>query len=287
LRLESPDPFASAAKRKRTIYLWAGVITSAGMAMLALLVAGYLRRQIRLTRLKNDLIATVSHELKTPLSSMRLLVDTLLAGRYQNEQQILDYLQLISRENTRLSNLIDNFLAFSRMERKKTTFERSSIRAEEIVKAAVEAVADRAEAPGCRLEVSLAPELPSIRGDRDALVTVRVNLLDNALKYTSEPKIIRLRCTASNGWVSIEVEDNGIGFSPRDAKRIFERFYQVDESLSRRAGGCGLGLSIVEFIVTAHGGTVAARGEPGGWRRQNAVSGVILPATDQGYRYAR
>lgn len=254
MRLESPDPFASAAKRKRTIYLWAGVITSAGMAMLALLVAGYLRRQIRLTRLKNDLIATVSHELKTPLSSMRLLVDTLLAGRYQNEQQILDYLQLISRENTRLSNLIDNFLAFSRMERKKTTFERSSIRAEEIVKAAVEAVADRAEAPGCRLEVSLAPELPSIRGDRDALVTVRVNLLDNALKYTSEPKIIRLRCTASNGWVSIEVEDNGIGFSPRDAKRIFERFYQVDESLSRRAGGCGLGLSIVEFIVTAHGG---------------------------------
>jgi signal transduction histidine kinase len=274
LSMEDSDPFDSVSRQKIAVYLWIGVLVTLVLVLLASMLAVYLRRQIRLTRLKNDLIATVSHELKTPLASMRLLVDTLLAGHYRDPQQVIDYLRLIGKENARLSNLIDNFLAFSRMERKKTTFDRSVLHAEEIVNAAMEAMGDRLKAPSCQVKVNLDPELPAINGDRDALVTVVVNLLDNALKYSGEHKQIQLRSFASNGTVSIEVGDNGMGFSRRAAKRIFDRFYQVDRSLSGHAGGCGLGLSIVKFIVTAHGGSVEATSQPG----KGSTFTVRLPA---------
>ncbi|MBI5091115.1 MAG: sensor histidine kinase, partial [Candidatus Hydrogenedentes bacterium] len=90
-----------------------------------------------------------------------------------------------------------------------------------------------------------------------------INLLDNAFKYSGDEKILRVRASADGARVRLEVQDNGIGLSRRAARRVFERFYQVDRSLSRRAGGCGLGLSIVKFIVTAHGGMVDVRSEPG------------------------
>ncbi len=263
LNLDGPDPFKSISSEKITTYIWTGILITAGIALLSLFIAGYLRRQIRLTRLKNDLIATVSHELKTPLASMRLLVDTLRDGHCHDTKLVQEYLQLIAKENARLSSLIEEFLTFSRMERNKAKFDRSLLQTDEIVHAALEAVGERLQAPGCHLELDLAPGLPQIIGDRDALVTVLVNLLDNALKYSGDEKKIRLRVFASNGNVCLEVQDNGIGFSRSAVKKIFDRFYQVDRTLSRRTGGCGLGLSIVKFIVAAHNGTVAADSQPG------------------------
>jgi signal transduction histidine kinase len=226
------------------------------MSMVALLIAGMIRRQMRLTRLRNDLVATVTHELKTPLSSMRLLVDTLLDDAQPDLQKVREYLELIAKENTRLSRLIDNFLAFSRMERNKHAFEFRQIEASEVVGAAVEAVRERFSVQGCRFDVDLAPDLPHLVADPDALVTVVLNLLDNAYKYAGADKHIVLRAYAEQGNVCFQVEDNGVGLSPRDAKKVFKRFYQVDQSLSRTSGGVGLGLSIVEFIVAAHGGRV-------------------------------
>lgn len=274
LKLEGPDPFNSATNRRITTYIWTGILMTAGIVVLSILMAGYLRRQIRLTRLKNDLIATVSHELKTPLASMRLLVDTLRDGHYQDTQLVQEYLQLISKENARLSSLIEEFLTFSRMERNKAKFDHSLLNTGEIVHAALEAVGDRLQAPGCQVEVNLAPELPGVIGDRDALVSVIVNLLDNAIKYSGEEKKIQLRGFASNGSVFLEVQDNGIGFSRSAAKKIFDRFYQIDRTLSRRSGGCGLGLSIVKFIVTAHSGSVSVKSQPG----KGSTFTVQLPA---------
>jgi signal transduction histidine kinase len=263
LNLEDPDPFESASSQNITTYFWIGILMMAAIIMLSVLMAGYLRRQIRLARLKNDLIATVSHELKTPLASMRLLVDTLRDGHYGDIQLVQEYLQMISKENARLSSLIEGFLTFSRMERKKTKFDRSLLQPKEIVEAALEAVGDRLQAPGCTLDLDVEPEMPSIIGDRDAMITVLVNLLDNALKYSGEEKKIRLRGYSSNGSVYLEVQDNGIGFPRSASKKIFDRFYQVDRTLSRSTGGCGLGLSIVEFIIAAHNGSVTAKSQPG------------------------
>jgi signal transduction histidine kinase len=116
---------------------------------------------------------------------------------------------------------------------------------------------------GVRFSTEIAADLPVVSGDFDALVTVVVNLLDNAYKYTEDDKEIMLRTYAQDGAVCFEVEDNGIGLSRRAAKRIFDRFFQVDQSLHRRAEGCGLGLSIVQFIVDAHHGSIGVRSEPG------------------------
>ncbi len=276
LRLTGSDPFTTAANRQVTLYLWTGLLAVAAVAALSGVAARYVSREIRLTRLKNDLLATVSHELKTPLSSIRALADTLLEGRCPDAGQQREYLQLITRENERLSRLIDNFLAFSRMERNKRSFEFAEIRIADCVEAALQAEHDKFASPGCRLDVEVAPNLPLVVGDPDALVTVLTNLLDNAYKYTGEKKRIVLAAYAEGGAVCLEVRDNGIGLSRRSARKIFDHFYQVDRSLSRRISGCGLGLSIVQFIVNAHDGSVTVDSEPG----RGSTFRVTLPAAE-------
>jgi signal transduction histidine kinase len=175
---------------------------------------------------------------------------------------VREYLELMAKENKRLSRLIDNFLAFSRMERNKHAFEFAEIRAADVIDAAVEVVRERFHEPECRFEVEVAPDLPPIDADADALVTALLNLLDNAYKYSPDQKHVVLRAYAQNGYVFLEVEDNGIGLSRAASRKVFRRFYQVDRRVSRETGGVGLGLSIVQFIVTAHGGAVSVTSRP-------------------------
>ena len=255
--------FEAAADKQIDAYFWTGVLVIVVIVIVAGLIAGAVRRQMRLTRLKNDLVATVSHELKTPLSSMRLLVDTLLDDERFDERKVHEYLQLIAKENARLSHLIDNFLTFSRMQRNKPAFNLAEIEAAEIANTAVEAAGEKFNTAQYRLDVETAVVLPRIVADTDALVAVVMNLLENAYKYTEDDKRITLRTYANGACVCFEVQDNGIGLSRRAAKKVFERFYQADQRLSRAGGGCGLGLSIVKFIVTAHGGSVSVASEPG------------------------
>ena len=263
LVLKDQRLFDTAADQRIASYVWIGFLVLATVIVLAALALRLVRRQMALTQLRNDLVANVTHELKTPLASMRLLVDTLLNTQPLHEQTAREYLQLIAQENLRLSRLIDNFLTFSRMERNKYAFGFKEVPATAIVEGAITAVRERFNAPGCRFETHIAPELPTVVADADALVTAVVNLLDNAYKYSGEEKQIALSASAENGSVSFAVKDNGIGLSPRDTKRIFKRFFQVDQRLSRSGGGCGLGLSIVKFIVTAHHGSVRVESQPG------------------------
>ena len=174
--------------------------------------------------------------------------------------------------------MIDNFLAFSRMERNKAAFELVEVGVADVVAAAAEAMRERLARPGAHLQVDVAADLPPVLGDRDALITVVVNLLDNACKYSGEDKRIALRAYAEANRVCLEVSDNGVGMTRRAAKRIFERFYQADQRLARAAGGCGLGLSIVRFIVDAHGGTIGVASRPG----EGSTFTVRLPAAGHG-----
>ena len=263
LSFQGPDPFAAVTARQTAIYLWTGILVIAGFGGMALFLGRFFLREMRLTRLKNDLIATVSHELKTPLASMRVLVDTLLEGRCGGEKQRTEYLQMMAQENARLTRLIDNFLTFSRMERNKRAFVFQDVSPSEIAREASEAVRERFENAGCAFEIQEKAELPALVADKDAMVTVLLNLLDNAFKYTGDNKRIVLRVYPESGEVCFEVEDNGIGLPRRAIKRIFDRFYQVDQSLSRKGAGCGLGLSIVKFIVEAHGGRIGVESKPG------------------------
>jgi len=263
LYLTGSHPFDETARRRNVVRAWTAAGGIAVIVAVGLLVAAYTVRQVRLTRLKNDLIATVSHELKTPLASMRVLVDTLLDGRVADRKQAAEYLQLIARENVRLSRLIDNFLTFSRMERNKRAFDRGPVDVPAVLAEAVESVRERFSAPSCELSVDVPADLPAVEGDRDAILTVVLNLLDNAFKYTGDEKRVRLAAAARDGQVTVCVADNGVGLSRRQQRRVFDRFYQADRRLSRSAEGCGLGLSIVKFIVDAHGGTVAVASSSG------------------------
>ncbi|HKS38076.1 MAG TPA: HAMP domain-containing sensor histidine kinase, partial [Verrucomicrobiae bacterium] len=274
LALKEPGLFDASANARVSTYVWTGFLVVVAMCVLAVIVLSLVRRQMTLTRLKNDLVANVTHELKTPLSSMRLLVDTLLNSEKLNEKTAREYLQLIAKENSRLSRLIDNFLTFSRMERNKHVFDFSEVSVARVVDGAEAAVQERFKAAGCDFDVKTAEGLPPVVADGDALVTALINLLDNAYKYSGDEKRIRLRARAQNGSVFLDVQDNGIGLSPREARKVFQRFFQVDQSLSRETGGCGLGLSIVQYIVAAHKGDVRVESEPG----KGSTFTIVLPA---------
>jgi signal transduction histidine kinase len=279
LSLNGPQSLDAAADKRMAYLLVTAVIVVALTAALALLVANVLRRQSQLTRLKNDLVATVSHELKTPLASIRLLVDTLLdadsppTAPFGDHVRAREYLEMISKENSRLTRLIDNFLTFSRMERGKHRFSFQSADAATIVEQAVAAIADRFDGETNTLTARVEHPLP-IDGDADALVTVVVNLLDNAWKYSTEPKHVAVTARRTDDQIEIAVTDNGLGLAPWDARRVFDRFYQVDQHLSRSTSGCGLGLSIVKYIVEAHNGTVAVESRLG----TGSTFTVTLPA---------
>jgi len=271
------DALDKAAGEQIAAYTWTGTLVIMLILVFGVVAAKSIGRQVRLNRLKNDFIATVTHELKTPLASMRVLVDTLLEGHYRDQQQVTEYLQLISSENGRLSRLIDNFLTFSRMERNKQAFQMRSVRPETIAQTAVDAVMTKFSSASCRLETEIPADLPEVKADPDAMVTVLVNLLDNACKYSHDDKQIKLSVAHQGHSIRFSVSDNGVGIPRRALKRIFRRFYQVDRRLSRRAEGCGLGLSIAKFIVDAHAGSISVDSKPG----QGCTFTVKLPAQDK------
>jgi signal transduction histidine kinase len=260
--LDGDHALDDAAQQQIALYAWIGIL-----AICLLVAAGatsiqLLSREIRFHRLKNDFVATVTHELKTPLASSRVLVDTLLENGAHDAQQRTEYLEMIARENARLTGLIERFLTFSRMERGKHSVALEACDPADLVTRAVEAVQMHC-LDGTAIAVDLEPDLPPLEADPDAVVTVLVNLLDNAVKYSGEPKHIGIRAWQQDETIRFAVHDNGVGIPRRARKRIFAKFYQVDRSLSRSVGGCGLGLSIVDYLVRQHKGHITVDSKPG------------------------
>ena len=254
--------FEDFANRQAILYTWAGFLVIGFILLSIGMVTTAIVKQQKMNRLKNNFIATVTHELKTPLSSMRVLVDTLLEKRYDDEKTATEYLQLVANENKRLTHLIDSFLTFSRMERNKQVFDLRPVAPAEISTEATEAMHAKLHDDNCAFTHTIEDNLPLINADKDAIVTVLVNLLDNAYKYTNHDKQIELNVYPEQNYVCFAVKDNGIGMSPGARRKIFNRFYQVDSRLSRRSEGCGLGLSIVKFIVDAHKGKIEVQSTP-------------------------
>jgi signal transduction histidine kinase len=275
LRPAGSDPFTLATRQGILFKVWTGVLAVASVVLLTFVTVQRVSRQIHSSRLKDDLLATVSHELKTPLSSMRVLVDTLLAGSIKAPQEQREYLEIVSRENHRLSGLIESFLSFSRMERGRHVFEFAPVSVAEVVDRAFASAGERLRASGSRLDVVVQPGLPPVWADGEALVTVLLNLLDNAIKYSGADKRVAVRGYTREGLVCLEVEDNGIGFHKRVARRIFERFFQVDRDHAGSIAGVGLGLSIVKHIVDAHEGKIQVVSQPGKGSRFT----ICLPAS--------
>ncbi len=245
------------------IYAWIALITALAICALAGIAGIAVSRQLRLHELKSTSVATVAHELRTPLASMRLLVDTLREGRCRTEEQRREYLDLIAAENLRLSRLTDNFLTHSRLDRGAHAFTFVPVALRAVIDQAVAALRGKLDAPGCAFTLDVVEPLPEITADRDGLLTILTNLLENALKYTGDEKRITLRVRSNSDAVTLTITDNGVGLSRAERKHIFEPFFQADQKLTRAREGCGLGLAIVREIVLAHRGTVEVESEPG------------------------
>ncbi|MGB8803140.1 MAG: ATP-binding protein [Candidatus Acidiferrales bacterium] len=208
----------------------------------------------RLERVRQDFVANVSHEFKTPLTAIQGFAETLLAGALDDPENNRRFLEIIRNHATRLARLTNDLLKLARIEAGKLELEFSSVGLLELIEACTETTLLKANRKEITLEITVPPQLPAVRGDAALLRDVLQNLLDNAIQYTPARGHISVAASATAREAVITVSDTGIGIPLADSERIFERFYRVDAARSREAGGTGLGLSIAKHIVEAHGG---------------------------------
>jgi two-component system phosphate regulon sensor histidine kinase PhoR len=217
----------------------------------------------RLENLRREFVANVSHELKTPLASIKAYAETLRLGAINDAGNNVNFVIRIEEQAERLHQLIIDMIHIARMEAGSQAFEMVEIDMAEIVDISVEYYRDLAQKKGItlRIEPPLGPV--RVRVDEDGLRTILDNLIDNAIKYTSEGGEVWLRWRASGSEAICEVEDTGIGIAHIDQVRVFERFFRVDKARSRDVGGTGLGLSIVKHLTMAFGGQVGLESQLG------------------------
>jgi two-component system phosphate regulon sensor histidine kinase PhoR len=214
----------------------------------------------RADRLRRELTANVSHELRTPLTSIKGFAETLLEGAMADEAACRRFLTIIDSEAGRLMKLVDDLMDLSRLESRAVSMEPSAVRLDELVAEALSRM--RPQAIGHRIVLSATRAEPVVAMvDRDRILQVVTNLLDNAIKFTPEGGTVEVQVGSTAPEAVVSVTDTGQGIPADDLPRIFDRFYRVDRSRSRGAGGTGLGLAIAKHIVEAHGGriTVASR----------------------------
>jgi two-component system phosphate regulon sensor histidine kinase PhoR len=208
----------------------------------------------RLERVRQDFVANVSHEFKTPLTAIQGFAETLLAGALDDPNNNRRFLEIIRDHAARLARLTDDLLKLARIEAGKLEIEFSPVGLTELIEGCAETTLLKASRKQITLEIEIPPGLPAVRGDASLLRDVLQNLLDNAIQYTPAGGRIRVNATAGVREAVITVADTGIGIPLAEQERIFERFYRADAARSREAGGTGLGLSIAKHIVEAHGG---------------------------------
>jgi len=208
----------------------------------------------RLERVRQDFVANVSHEFKTPLTAIQGFAETLLAGALEDPKNNKRFLEIIRDHAARLARLTDDLLKLARMDAGKLEVEFSPVSLTELIEGCAETTLLKASRKEIVLDIETPLGLPPVRGDARLLREVLQNLLDNAIQYTPSGGKIHVKATAGAREAVVTVSDTGIGIPLADQERIFERFYRVDDARSREAGGTGLGLSIAKHIVEAHGG---------------------------------
>ncbi len=212
------------------------------------------RREVQLAEMRSQFVSSVSHELKTPLTAIRMFAETLRLGRSRDPKTQTEYLDTIVNESQRLTRLLNNVLDFSKIEQGKRLYRPASASLYEIVESAARAMEYPLSQQGFRLDVQIEEGLPKVHVDHDAIEQALLNLLHNAMKYSGESREIGLYLKKKDDHAVIQVIDQGIGIDPQEQKRIFEKFYRIPSPENERIVGTGLGLALVSHIVEAHGG---------------------------------
>ena len=259
VRFSEGGALASRWNLQRSFYLVTVLLVLSVTLFGAYLVWRDVRRELRLAALRSQFVSGVSHELKTPLTAIRMFAETLRMGRLADPELRTEYLDTIINESERLSRLLNNVLDFSKIEQGKKTYRPEPNSLAEIVHAAARAMQYPLEQAEFELHLHVEDGMPPVRVDRDAIEQAILNLLTNAMKYSGDSREIELRLRKENGRALIEVADHGVGIEPEEQTRIFERFYRAPTPENQQVPGTGLGLTLVEHIAKAHGGSVAVK----------------------------
>lgn len=207
----------------------------------------------KLETIRSEFVANVSHELKTPLTSIRGFVETLLEGAWKDKENSLNFLKIIQEHTRRLDSLINDLLDLSYLESKEAKLESEELKLKDLTDEVLSGFRAQLKKKGVKAENRLTDTL-RVEADKNKIEQVLVNLIDNAIKFNKKKGFIKIYAEDSGDRIKITVEDSGSGIPPKDIPRIFERFYRVDKARSRELGGTGLGLSIVKHIMDLHGG---------------------------------
>lgn len=228
----------------------------------------------RLENIRRDFVANVTHELKTPITSIKGFVETIQNGAFEDKKELNKFISIIARQADRLNSLVDDILTLSRIEKESELKEvhLEILPLKPVIESAVSTNLPKAKEKNIKIEVSFPDKLKAKINER-LLEQAISNLIDNAIKYSDEGKEITIKGEESNSDITIQVADEGYGIEAEHIPRLFERFYRVDKSRSRQRGGTGLGLAIVKHIAILHGGKVGVESTPG----KGSIFSIFLP----------
>jgi signal transduction histidine kinase len=260
---QEPRLFDALLSSRRSIYFGMFLLIVSILIFGSTLTIRAVGHEMELARLKSDFVSTISHEFKSPVTSIRQLAEMLKTNRVPSEDRRERYYDVLVEQSERLALLIDNILDFSKMEegRKAFVFEKTNIG--ELLQELVSTNQDRVRHQGFAIQAKISDDLPSIRTDRAAMSQAINNLIDNAIKYSGKAKKVFVYASTDNQHLIIAVQDFGIGIKKEEITKVFERFYRGGDELTRMVKGSGLGLTLVKQIVEAHHGSVHGESELG------------------------
>lgn len=261
---------------QRRLYYFALLLVALSTVFGGWLLWRDLQREVRVSKLRSQFVSSVTHELKTPLTSIRMMAETLQLGRVADEATQAEYLETITNECERLSRLVDDVLLFSKTEQGKKTYRRRPTHMEDLVNDTVRALEYPLRREGFRLHTRVENPLPLVQADADALQQALLNLLSNAMKYSGDSRDIDLDVQREDGQLVLRVTDYGLGIPREEQGRIFEKFYRVPTPENQLIPGTGLGLALVTQIAKAHGGQVRVASTPG----KGSTFSLFLPVEE-------
>jgi two-component system phosphate regulon sensor histidine kinase PhoR len=257
-----PGFIATLLKAGSGIYLLIFILIALLMTLGFVFIIYTLNVELRLNKLKSEFISNVSHELKSPLTSIRMMTEMLHHNRVPEERKPVYYSELLE-ESEHLSHLIDNILDFSRMDDDRKKYDFADLDLGDLLLKFLESIHERLADPGFNIRYTPPGQVPVIRADKNAILQVIYNLVDNAIKFSGTSRQIDINLFCRDDELQLCVKDYGIGISGKDQEKIFNRFYRCDESQRLGIKGSGIGLTIIKKIIEAHKGHLTLESTPG------------------------